>query len=123
MSDRIIRTKTGLRVRIGGTVYVFTLIGRELPRRFRGRSGREKKPKQIESVMIFNRAPVAQLDRAPDFESVGRRFESCRARQSKSQVASRKWQVGSSERDTSRNLHTYLQLASCDLSLVSQSRP
>ena len=25
-------------------------------------------------------APVAQLDRAPDFESVGRRFESCRAR-------------------------------------------
>ena len=23
-------------------------------------------------------APVAQLDRAPDFESVGRRFESCR---------------------------------------------
>ena len=26
-------------------------------------------------------APVAQLDRAPDFESVGRRFESCRARQ------------------------------------------
>src|SRR5262245_5340750 len=26
------------------------------------------------------RAPVAQLDRAPDFESVGRRFESCRAR-------------------------------------------
>jgi hypothetical protein len=27
-------------------------------------------------------APVAQLDRAPDFESVGRRFESCRARHS-----------------------------------------
>ena len=25
-------------------------------------------------------ASVAQLDRAPDFESVGRRFESCRAR-------------------------------------------
>ncbi len=25
------------------------------------------------------RAPVAQLDRAPDFESVGRRFESYRA--------------------------------------------
>ncbi len=24
-------------------------------------------------------APVAQLDRAPDFESVGRRFESCQA--------------------------------------------
>jgi hypothetical protein len=27
------------------------------------------------------RAPVAQMDRAPDYESVGRRFESCRARQ------------------------------------------
>ena len=26
-------------------------------------------------------APVAQLDRAPDFESVGRRLESCRAHQ------------------------------------------
>ena len=25
-------------------------------------------------------APVAQLDRVPDFESVGRTFESCRAR-------------------------------------------
>src|SRR5688572_2428370 len=30
---------------------------------------------------MTSRAPVAQLDRAPDFESVGRRFESCRARQ------------------------------------------
>src|SRR6185503_12271711 len=30
--------------------------------------------------MMHVRAPVAQLDRAPDFESVGRRFESCRAR-------------------------------------------
>ncbi len=28
-------------------------------------------------------APVAQLDRAPDFESVGRRFEPCRAYQKK----------------------------------------
>ena len=27
----------------------------------------------------LNNAPVAQLDRVPDFESVGRRFESCRA--------------------------------------------
>ena len=27
----------------------------------------------------FKYAPVAQLDRVPDFESVGRRFESCRA--------------------------------------------
>ncbi|MBP1738571.1 MAG: hypothetical protein H6Q48_864 [Deltaproteobacteria bacterium] len=26
-------------------------------------------------------APVAQMDRAPGFEPVGRRFESCRARQ------------------------------------------
>ena len=28
---------------------------------------------------IFS-APVAQLDRVPDYESVGRRFESCRVR-------------------------------------------
>ena len=28
-----------------------------------------------------NRAPVAQLDRVTDYESGGRRFESCRARQ------------------------------------------
>ena len=28
---------------------------------------------------ILKIAPVAQLDRVPDFESVGRRFESCRA--------------------------------------------
>ena len=27
----------------------------------------------------MNNAPVVQLDRIPDFESVGRRFESCRA--------------------------------------------
>ena len=32
------------------------------------------------SLILVVRAPVAQLDRAPDFESVGRRFESCRAR-------------------------------------------
>jgi hypothetical protein len=34
------------------------------------------------AVSIFLRtvtAPVAQLDRASDFESVGRRFDSCRA--------------------------------------------
>ena len=30
----------------------------------------------------LERAPVAQLDRAPGFEPVGRRFESCRARHS-----------------------------------------
>jgi hypothetical protein len=34
-------------------------------------------------------APVAQLDRAPDFESVGRRFKSCRARQKKSRYHNR----------------------------------
>ena len=33
-------------------------------------------PTAIEAVL---HASVAQLDRAPDFESVGRRFESCRA--------------------------------------------
>ena len=32
-------------------------------------------------IPLFISAPVAQLDRAPDFESVGRRFESCRAYQ------------------------------------------
>ena len=31
--------------------------------------------------IILLHAPVAQLDRAPDFESVSRRFESCRAYQ------------------------------------------
>ena len=29
---------------------------------------------------FLNNAPVVQLDRMPDFESVGRRFESCQAR-------------------------------------------
>ena len=33
-------------------------------------------------VLVRKDAPVAQLDRAPDFESVGRGFESLRARQS-----------------------------------------
>jgi hypothetical protein len=28
----------------------------------------------------LSNAPVAQLDRVPDYESVGRRFESCQAR-------------------------------------------
>ena len=37
--------------------------------------------------MMPVRAPVAQLDRAPDFESVGRRFESCRARQRRKELA------------------------------------
>src|SRR5436853_7488734 len=37
--------------------------------------------------MMHVRAPVAQLDRAPDFESVGRRFESCRARQASAPLA------------------------------------
>jgi|WetSurSiteA1Bulk_404760.scaffolds.fasta_scaffold00442_11 hypothetical protein len=30
-------------------------------------------------VLILNYAPVAQLDRAFDYESKGRKFESCRA--------------------------------------------
>ncbi len=30
--------------------------------------------------IFLNNAPVVQLDRIPDFESVGRRFESCQAR-------------------------------------------
>ena len=33
----------------------------------------------IVHIVYFKYAPVAQLDRVPDFESVGRRFESCRA--------------------------------------------
>ena len=36
-------------------------------------------PARVE--VFFSRAPVAQLDRVPDYESVGRRFESCRAHQ------------------------------------------
>ncbi len=32
------------------------------------------------SSPVVHPALVAQLDRAPDFESVGRRFESCRVR-------------------------------------------
>ncbi len=35
---------------------------------------------------VVNNAPVAQLDRAPDFESGGRRFESVRARHSRPPV-------------------------------------
>ncbi len=36
-------------------------------------------PSRRIAVFGFVYAPVAQLDRAPDFESVGRRFESYRA--------------------------------------------
>ena len=32
-------------------------------------------------IDLFNHAPIAQLDRVTDYESVGRRFESCWARQ------------------------------------------
>jgi hypothetical protein len=35
-------------------------------------------------------APVAQLDRAPGFEPVGRRFESCRARLQNMEY----WEIG-----------------------------
>ncbi len=34
----------------------------------------------LPASVLFSCAPVAQLDRAPDFESVGRGFESLRAR-------------------------------------------
>ena len=44
--------------------------------------------RQRRNGMMPIRAPVAQLDRASDFESVGRRFESCRARQGTLDVAS-----------------------------------
>ena len=37
--------------------------------------------KSLHSPHIYNFAPVAQLDRVADFESVGRRFESYRAYQ------------------------------------------
>ncbi len=33
-----------------------------------------------QSISISDRASLAQLDRVPGFEPVGRRFESCRAR-------------------------------------------
>ena len=33
------------------------------------------------NITILKKAPVAQLDRAPDYESVGRGFESLRAHQ------------------------------------------
>ena len=39
--------------------------------------------KSLHSPHIYNFAPVAQLDRVADFESVGRRFESYRAYQNK----------------------------------------
>ncbi len=38
-------------------------------------------PIALPTTIYVLSAPVAQLDRAPDFESVGRRFESCRAYQ------------------------------------------
>ena len=38
-------------------------------------------------------APVAQLDRAPGFEPVGRRFESCRARHNKDRLTEY-WSTG-----------------------------
>src|SRR5215216_7283766 len=38
-------------------------------------------PRDSSCAMVLRRALVAQLDRAPDFESGGREFESLRARQ------------------------------------------
>lgn len=43
--------------------------------------------------MLPTLASVAQLDRAPDFESGGRRFESCRAHFSDSQPPSGGWEL------------------------------
>ena len=40
------------------------------------------KAAKLHKSLVYKHAPVAQLDRAPDFESVGRRFESSRAYQS-----------------------------------------
>ncbi len=36
-------------------------------------------PEADDQPIVYFNAPVAQLDRAVDFESEGRRFESCRA--------------------------------------------
>ena len=41
--------------------------------------------------MFGSRAPVAQLDRASDFESAGRPFESGRARQIKIAISKKPW--------------------------------
>ena len=46
-----------------------------------GPGGRGFKSLHSPQFGIGNYAPVAQLDRVADFESVGRRFESYRARQ------------------------------------------
>jgi hypothetical protein len=51
------------------------------------------------AVSVFLRtvtAPVAQLDRASDFESAGRRFDSCRARQKKTVCSS--WLIATKRR-------------------------
>ena len=53
-------------------------------------------------VMLGVRAPVAQLDRAPDFESVGRRFESCRARQRASRAGCARQASGAPRRAQAR---------------------
>ena len=46
-----------------------------------GPGGRGFKSLHSPHIWIGNQAPVAQLDRVADFESVGRRFESYRAYQ------------------------------------------
>jgi hypothetical protein len=40
-----------------------------------------RKPEDVCKVLQLKSAPVAQLDRAFDYESKGRKFESCRAHQ------------------------------------------
>src|SRR5438876_980846 len=39
----------------------------------------QRRGQRVGQCMLNARAPVAQLDRASDFESEGRRFDSCRA--------------------------------------------
>ena len=49
------------------------------------RHGREERLRfsaPMNRLRALNAAPVAQLDRAPDYESGGRGFESCPVRQS-----------------------------------------
>ena len=48
-----------------------------MPRQLLLHDGLEK---AVLSRMMATSAPVAQLDRVPDYESGGRTFESCRAR-------------------------------------------
>ena len=70
--------------------------------------------------MMAVRAPVAQLDRAPDFESVGRRFESCRARQPSLTPSVRS--VSTVGRPLRRFLFFYAPVAQLDRALASGAK-